>query len=70
MADNAEYPAIVSASISGPYSAALDQAVQTLVEVYGIPVVVSAGNECAVPQTMIEHESNRSALCWDPTAGC
>ena len=43
IADNAEYPAIVTASVSGDYSAALDQAVQTLTEVYGIPVVASAG---------------------------
>lgn len=49
IADNAEYPAIVTASVSGDYSAALDQAVQTLTEVYGIPVVASAGG-CNTPQ--------------------
>ena len=43
VADNAEYPAVVSASIAGDYSAALNQAAQSLVRDFGIPVVAAAG---------------------------
>lgn len=43
IADNVQHPAVVSASISGEYSAALDQAVQTLINEIGISVVAAAG---------------------------
>ena len=56
VADNAQYPAIVTASVSGEYSATLDQAVQTLTEIYGIPVVVSAGRS-------VRPETTEPVLC-------
>ena len=63
IADNAQYPAIVTASVSGDYSAALDQAVQTLTEIYGIPVVASAGgctaSDCIEWGCSILHD-----MCW------
>jgi len=43
VADHVQYPAIVSASIAGDYSAAVNQAVQSLVNDFGIPVVAAAG---------------------------
>lgn len=43
VADNVQYPAIVSASIAGNYSAAVNQAVSSLLNDYGITVVAAAG---------------------------
>ena len=43
VADHVQYPAIVSTSIAGEYSAAVNQAVQSLVDDYGITVVAAAG---------------------------
>ena len=38
-----QYPAIVSTSIAGENSAAVNQAVQSLINDYGISVVAAAG---------------------------
>lgn len=43
IADNAQYPAIVSASIAGEYSFAVNQAVSSLMNDFGISVVAAAG---------------------------
>lgn len=43
IADNAHYPAIVSASIAGEYSFAVNQAVSSLMNDFGISVVAAAG---------------------------
>lgn len=43
VADNVQYPAIVSTSIAGEHSAAVNQAVQSLIDDYGITVVAAAG---------------------------
>jgi len=48
VADNVQYPAIVSASIAGNYSAAVNQAVTSLINDYGITVVAAAGMSWAV----------------------
>ena len=62
VADNAQYPAVVTASVSGDYSATLDQAVQTLTEIYGIPVMVSAGRS-------VRPETTEPALCTAAALG-
>ena len=43
IADNVQHPAVVSASIAGQYSAAVNQAVLALINDYGISVVSAAG---------------------------
>lgn len=43
VADNVQYPAIVSTSIAGEHSAAVDQAVQSLIDDYGITIIAAAG---------------------------
>lgn len=43
VADNAQHPAIVSTSVAGKYSAAVNQAVQSLIDDHGITVVAAAG---------------------------
>jgi len=43
IADNVQYPAIVSASIAVEYSAAVNQAVTSLMNDFGITVVAAAG---------------------------
>ena len=43
VADNVQYPAVVSASIAGANSAALNQAAESLVNDFGITVVAAAG---------------------------
>lgn len=43
IADNVQYPAVVSASIAGNYSAAVNQAVTSLMNDFGITVVAAAG---------------------------
>lgn len=43
IADNVQYPAIVSASIAGNYSVAVNQAATSLMDDFGIPVVAAAG---------------------------
>ncbi|KAL3162173.1 hypothetical protein ABBQ32_009879 [Trebouxia sp. C0010 RCD-2024] len=45
VADNAQHPAIVSTSVAGKYSAAVNQAVQSLIDDHGITVVAAAGND-------------------------
>ncbi|KAA6422637.1 MAG: peptidase S8 and S53 subtilisin kexin sedolisin [Trebouxia sp. A1-2] len=54
IADNVQYPAVVSASIAGNYSAAVNQAVTSLMNDFGITVVAAAGN------------SNEDACGWSP----
>ena len=43
VADNVQYPAVVSASIAGANSAALNQAAESLVNDFGITVIAAAG---------------------------
>ena len=43
VADHVQYPAVVSASIAGANSAALNQAAESLVNDFGIIVVAAAG---------------------------
>ena len=43
VADNVQYPAVVSASIAGANSAALNKAAQSLVNDFGITVVAAEG---------------------------
>lgn len=43
VADNVQYPAIVSTSVAGEHSAAVNQAVQSLINDYGITVIAAAG---------------------------
>ena len=38
-----QYPAIVSTSIAGEHSAAVNQAVQSLTDDYGITIIAAAG---------------------------
>ncbi|KAL0039177.1 hypothetical protein WJX77_010455 [Trebouxia sp. C0004] len=54
IADNVQYPAVVSASIAGAYSAAVNQAVTSLMNDFGITVVAAAGN------------SNENTCGWSP----
>ena len=50
IADNVQHPAVVSASISGEYSAAVNQAVLSLINDYGISVISAAGEACSLHQ--------------------
>ena len=43
VADHVQHPAVVSASIAGANSAALNQAAESLVNDFGITVVAAAG---------------------------
>ncbi|KAF5837681.1 peptidase S8/S53 domain-containing protein [Dunaliella salina] len=49
VAENARYPAVVHISIGGPENDDVNEAVERLTEDFGIPVVVSAGNQARGP---------------------
>ena len=70
VADNVQYPAIVSTSIAGEHSAAVNQAVQSLINDYGITIVTAAGEpQLPVWLPLVAHMTNTQLSCVH-SVGC